>query len=317
MVIAIIAILVGMLLPTLSKAKNKAQETIDFNNTRQTMLATHLYAGDDEDYLPDPTGSSNGSGPDGWAYGTEAMPRVTGSVSAARLRIQESNQVQAFRTGQLASYLAFAHKALMCLTDAVESRGSKRDLYLQRPIKIISYDLNGQVGGYIAGMTGRKTPLPSGKTFKISALRPTGILQWEKDELIPFYFNDTGNHPGEGISQRHGGGRASKAQADVQGGTSHQGAPSSDRCRLPMTFTTILATGGEGPFINPPRMVGELLKQRWLFSMKSTCPAWPMPIGPDPPVPVSKKRPRGRRGAQGLGGWQTRRSEGRWGRNRD
>ena len=139
-VIAIIAILGGMLLPTLSKAKNKAQETIDFNNTRQTMLATHLYAGDDEDYLPHPTWGSNGSGPDGWAYGTEAMSRVTGPVSAARLSIQESNQVQAFRTGQLASYLGFAHKALMCPTDAVESRGSKRDLYLQRPIKIISYD---------------------------------------------------------------------------------------------------------------------------------------------------------------------------------
>ncbi len=83
-VIAIIAILAGMLLPTLSKAKNKAQETIDFNNTRQTMLATHLYAGDDEDYLPHPTWGSNGSGPDGWAYGTEAMSRVTGPVSAAR-----------------------------------------------------------------------------------------------------------------------------------------------------------------------------------------------------------------------------------------
>ena len=109
-------------MPILSKAKNKAQETIDFNNTRQTMLATHLYAGDDEDYLPHPTWGSNGSGPDGWAYGTEAMSRVTGPVSAARLSIQESNQVQAFRTGQLASYLGFTHKALMCPTDAVESR---------------------------------------------------------------------------------------------------------------------------------------------------------------------------------------------------
>jgi len=68
------------------------------------------------------------------------MSRVTGPVSAASLRVQESNQVQAFRTGQLASYLGFVHKALMCPTDAVESRGSKRDLYLQRPIKIISYD---------------------------------------------------------------------------------------------------------------------------------------------------------------------------------
>jgi len=139
-----------------------------------------------------------GSDPDEWAYGTKAMSRVTGPVLAARLRVQESNQVQAFKTGQLASYLGFTHKALMCPTDAAESRGSKRDLYLQRPIKIISYDWNGQVGEYIAGMTGRKTPLPSGKTFKISALRPTGILQWEKDELIPFYLNDVGNHLGEG-----------------------------------------------------------------------------------------------------------------------
>ncbi len=219
-VIAIIAILASMLLPALSKAKDKAQETIDFNNTRQTMLGAHLYAGDDEDYLPHPTWGSNGTGFDGWAYGTDAMSSVAGPTTAARLAEQEAQQAEAFKTGQLAPYLDFNYKILMCPRDAVESRGSKKALYLQRPIKIISYDWSGQVGGYIAGMTGRKTPLPNGRTFRLADLRPTGILQWEKDELIPFYFNDAGNHPGEGISQRHGGGHTVQAQVDVKGGAS-------------------------------------------------------------------------------------------------
>ena len=219
-VIAIIAILAGMLLPALGKAKDKAQATIDYNNTRQTMLAAHMYANDDEDHLPHPTWGGNGTGADGWAYGTELMSRVAGATSENRLRVQESNQIEAFKTGQLAPYLGFAHRVMMCPKDAVEARGTKRKLYLERPIKIISYDWNGQIGGYIAAMVGRATPLPSGTTFKISALRPTGIVQWEKDELIPFYFNDAGNHPGEGISQRHGGGNAQKAEIDVKGGAS-------------------------------------------------------------------------------------------------
>jgi prepilin-type N-terminal cleavage/methylation domain-containing protein len=51
-VIAIIAILAAMLLPVLSRAKQRAQGTSCLNNGKQLMLALHLYANGNNDFYP-------------------------------------------------------------------------------------------------------------------------------------------------------------------------------------------------------------------------------------------------------------------------
>lgn len=51
-VIAIIAILAGLLLPALSKAKAKAYAIMCMNHTKQMMVATHMYTGDNREWFP-------------------------------------------------------------------------------------------------------------------------------------------------------------------------------------------------------------------------------------------------------------------------
>lgn len=64
-VIAIIAILASMLLPSLQKAKGKAQQTSCMSNSKQVALGLRLYVNDFDDYWPyTPT---NFSGKNNWA----------------------------------------------------------------------------------------------------------------------------------------------------------------------------------------------------------------------------------------------------------
>src|SRR5688572_23661321 len=77
-VIAIIAILAGMLLPALSRAKDRAQMSLDLNNVKQILLANHLYGSDNNDYNAHPTWGGDLSGPDGWVYATRNNGRIPG-----------------------------------------------------------------------------------------------------------------------------------------------------------------------------------------------------------------------------------------------
>ena len=51
-VIAIIAILASLLLPAIAKAKERGQQTYCLNNQKQLAVATHLYSGDNSEWLP-------------------------------------------------------------------------------------------------------------------------------------------------------------------------------------------------------------------------------------------------------------------------
>jgi prepilin-type N-terminal cleavage/methylation domain-containing protein len=191
-VIAIIAILAAMLLPALSQAKNRAQETTDLNNNRQLMLSMVMYATDQNDFLP---ACGWGTSADSWAYGKN-IPTY-GSATMASFPTLYSNQVNYLRLGELFPYMK-TEKSFLCPADKPNS------LYFQRNIYITSYVWNGAIGGYghIAGKDG----INGDGSSKITSFKPMSIIQWETDELTPFFFNDSSSYPDEGISGRHGKG---------------------------------------------------------------------------------------------------------------
>ena len=72
-VIAIIGILAAMLLPVLSRAKQRAQGASCLNNGKQLILALHLYASDNNDFFPPNPDDSNTNPGYNWCSGNAGI----------------------------------------------------------------------------------------------------------------------------------------------------------------------------------------------------------------------------------------------------
>lgn len=194
-VIAIIAILAGMLLPALSKSKDRAQLTIDLGNVKQIVLACHMYATDNQDHLPY-TGWGNHNN---WLYAA-GIPSAAGVVSGPIIDRQVTNHLW---RGQLWPLLQ-KREIFNCPKDvATQSTGREATWFRQRIVKLSSYSINGAVSAFSDR---------GGRALKLSAFKPTDVLFWETNENPAgwegVFFNDATNFPNEqeGLSKRHSSG---------------------------------------------------------------------------------------------------------------
>ena len=122
MVIAIIAILAALLLPALTKAKQKTQGIYCMNNTKQLALAWQLYAGDFDDRLVYNIDSSNAgkvAGKESWVGGwLDLQAATTDNTDALYLTFHDDQPGAKYSyCGYLGTYVGKNPSVFRCPAD--------------------------------------------------------------------------------------------------------------------------------------------------------------------------------------------------------
>jgi len=191
-VIAIIAILAGMLLPALAKAKTKAQGILCMNNTKQVMLANHMYQGDNEDKFP---GSYHGGfvpGP-----GVTERPWVTGWLDWST-RQDNTNTIYLLdnQYAVLANYFANTKNLYKCPADKYVSSAQRGAGWTERVRSISSNIYVGEGNGWGSGASGpNNLTIYKGASKSSHLLFPGPSGTWVYVDEHPDSINDAGCFP--------------------------------------------------------------------------------------------------------------------------
>ena len=177
-VIAIIAILAAMLLPALSKAKEKAQAINCMSNNKQLVLAWLLYADDNEGRLP-PNGNS-GTGAKGWVDGSMNWDVNPDNTNVNNLK---NSLIGPYTTGQVGIYTCPADKYVS--PDQRQLRGWSR--------RVRSCSMNAFIEGGLYRMS-HGGSLMSALYFRYDKqsdiVRPAPVNLWVFNDEHPDSIND-------------------------------------------------------------------------------------------------------------------------------
>jgi prepilin-type N-terminal cleavage/methylation domain-containing protein len=194
-VIAIIAILAAMLLPALSRAKEKAQRTACLNNMKQLGLALNMYVFDNQDVMPWPNWGTDPVPPcpRGWLYGTNLTSVLITFAS------WETTRLAPLRSGVFFQYVPNAD-TFVCPVD----RPKPTALWNSRVDKLSTYVMNGASCYFPSGGANSQYGY---KTCKMSDIwSPLCIIQWEPDQTLDASaYNDGSSYPdtNEGVGHLH------------------------------------------------------------------------------------------------------------------